>query len=270
MQIKQYQIDAFTDHVFGGNPAAVCFLDAWLPEQTMQAIAAENNLSETVFCVPDANGYGLRWFTPRFEIDLAGHPTLAAAWVVLNEIHPTYDEVRFTSKYDETLTVVRDGKNLKMDFPSVPGRASANVVPVAQALGAIPEVYLVARDGMAVFSDQKTVERLQPDMVKIAELDPMGIIATAPGKNCDFVSRFFAPKVGIPEDPVTGSAHCTLIPFWAEQLGKSELLARQVSERGGLLYCKHRGERVDLGGTAVLFMEGIITLPRIGKHENCD
>ncbi|MDD9907991.1 MAG: PhzF family phenazine biosynthesis protein [Rhodospirillaceae bacterium] len=261
MQIKQYQIDAFTDHVFGGNPAAVCLLDAWIPEETMQAIAAENNLSETVYCVPVAGGYGIRWFTPRFEIGLAGHPTLAAAWVILNDINPDARDVRFTSKDGEVLTVVRDGEKLMMDFPSVPGTLSDDIDPVAKALGAKPDAYLVARDGMAVFPDEATVARLQPDMARIAALDPMGIIATAPGDACDFVSRFFAPKAGIPEDPVTGSAHCTLIPYWGERLGQSKLLARQISERGGVLHCEHRGDRVTLGGTAVPFMQGTITLP---------
>ncbi len=261
MQIKQYQIDAFTDRVFGGNPAAVCILETWLPEDTMQSIAAENNLSETVYCVPDGQGYGIRWFTPRFEIALAGHPTLAAAWVILNKLTPDVAEVRFTSKDGEVLTVVRDGGNLMMDFPSVPGTLLEDFDAVSEALGASPQTYLTARDGMGVFPDQETVAKLQPDMQKIAALDPMGIIATAPGEDCDFVSRFFAPKAGIPEDPVTGSAHCTLIPYWAARLGKTEMLARQISERGGLLHCAHRGDRVSLGGTAVPFMEGIITLP---------
>ena len=261
MQITQYQIDAFTDHVFGGNPAAVCLLDDWISEETMQAIAAENNLSETVYCVPDDGGYGIRWFTPRFEIGLAGHPTLAAAWVILNEVKPDSRDVRFTSKDGEVLTVLREGDTLMMDFPSGPGTPSNDIDPVAKALGAPPEDYLVARDGMAVFPDQATVARLQPDMARIAALDPMGIIATAPGEDCDFVSRFFAPKAGIPEDPVTGSAHCTLIPYWGERLGKSKLSARQISERGGVLHCEHRGDRVTLGGTAVPFMQGVITLP---------
>ncbi len=266
MQIKQYQIDAFTDHVFGGNPAAVCLLDTWISEATMQAIAAENNLSETVFCVPDTGGYGIRWFTPRSEIGLAGHPTLAAASVILNELNSDRSEVRFKSKDGVVLTVVREGERLMMDFPSVPGIPSDDIDPVAEALGARPEAYLVARDGMAVFPDQAAVERLQPDMVRIAALDPMGIIATSPGKDFDFVSRFFAPKVGIPEDPVTGSAHCTLIPYWSKRLGKSTLLARQISERGGVINCEYRGDRVIMGGTAVPFLEGVITLPTEGEY----
>jgi len=260
MQIKQYQIDAFTDRVFGGNPAAVCILDAWIPDATMQDIAAENNLSETVYCVPDGDGYGIRWFTPRFEIALAGHPTLAAAWLILNKMTPDASEVRFTTKDGEVLTVVREADILMMDFPAVPGTPMDDLDAVSEALGARPQAYLTARDGMAVFPDQAAVAKLQPDMRKVAALDPMGIIATAPGGDCDFVSRFFAPKAGIPEDPVTGSAHCTLIPYWGERLGKSEMLARQISERGGLLHCAYRGDRVGLGGSAVPFMEGVITL----------
>lgn len=261
MQITQYQIDAFTDHVFGGNPAAVCVLDDWIPKETMQAIAAENNLSETVYCVPEGQGYGIRWFTPRFEIGLAGHPTLAAAWLILNRLDPSADTVRFTSQDGEVLTVVREGDILMMDFPAVPGTPTDDLNAVADALGAEPEAYLVARDGMAIFPDQATVQELQPNMEKTAALAPMGIIATAPGEDCDFVSRFFAPKAGIPEDPVTGSAHCTLIPYWGERLGKVEMRARQISQRGGVLHCAHRGDRVSLGGSAVPFMQGVITLP---------
>lgn len=261
MRIKQYQIDAFTDRVFGGNPAAVCILEDWLAAETMQAIAEENNLSETVFCVPNDNGYGIRWFTPRFEIGLAGHPTLAASWVILNEIAPNDEQVRFTSKDGEVLTVVRDGKRLIMDFPSVPGAPQSEVDTIAAALGAEPDAYLLARDGMAVFADQSTVAGLEPDMGRVATLDVLGVIATAPGEDCDFVSRFFAPRAGIPEDPVTGSAHCTLVPYWAKRLGKSKLFARQISKRGGALHCEHRGERVALGGQAAPFMEGVITLP---------
>ena len=261
LQITQYQIDAFTDQVFGGNPAAVCILDEWLPSETMQAIAAENNLSETVYCVPDDDGYGIRWFTPRFEIGLAGHPTLAASWVIFNKVTPDAPEIRFTSKDGETLTVVRDGDRLVMDFPAVPGTPSDDIDTIAEALGAMPDATLIARDAMAVFPDQATVQALQPDMAKVAAIDALGVIATAPGVDCDFVSRFFAPRAGIPEDPVTGSAHCTLIPYWAERLDKPKLFARQISERGGALYCEHRGDRVSLGGMAVPFMAGVITLP---------
>jgi PhzF family phenazine biosynthesis protein len=261
MRIRQYQLDAFTDRVFGGNPAAVCLPESWLPPETMQAIAAENNLSETVFCVPDSAGYGIRWFTPRLEIGLAGHPTLAAAWVILHDIAPDREEVRFTSKDGEVLTVVRDGIRLVMDFPAVPASACDLAEAVCDALGAQAHTVLQARDTMAIFACEAEVRTLTPDMNKISALDTFGVIATAPGEDCDFVSRFFAPRAGIPEDPVTGSAHCTLTPYWAKTIGKSKLFAKQISERGGELQCEHQGDRVRLGGTAVPFMEGIITLP---------
>lgn len=228
----------------------------------MQAIAAENNLSETAFCVARSqDDYDIRWFTPRFEIALAGHPTLATAWVVLNKVATDLRSVRFTSAEGEILTVVRDGDVLTMDFPAVPGQPDSETAAIAEALGAEPEAYLMARDAMAVFADAETVRNLQPDMQKVAAIDALGVIATAPGEDCDFVSRFFAPRAGIPEDPVTGSAHCTLVPYWAQRLGKTELLARQISQRGGILHCAHRGDRVSLGGTAVPFMEGVISLP---------
>lgn len=261
MNITQYQIDAFTDRVFGGNPAAVCLLEGWLPSETMQAIAEENNLSETVFCVPDDGGYGIRWFTPRFEIGLAGHPTLAAAWVVLNVVDPRGSAVRFTSKDGEVLNVRRDGERLHMDFPAIPARPADNEDILAAAFGVRPEGAFLARDAMAIFGDAATVRDLQPDMTKIAALDVLGVIATAPGDDCDFVSRFFAPRAGIPEDPVTGSTHCTLAPYWADRLGKRKLFARQISARGGALYLEVRGDRVSIGGQAVPFMQGIITLP---------
>ncbi len=261
MRIRQYQLDAFTDRVFGGNPAAVCLLESWLPAETMQAIAAENNLSKTVFCVPDDDGYAIRWFTPRLEIGLAGHPTLAAAWVILHDIAPDKEAVRFTSKKGDILSVVRDGVRLVMDFPADPAKISDVPAPVSEALGAPAQFVLTARDTMAVYASESVVRGLQPDMVKIAALDTFGVIATAPGDDCDFVSRFFAPRAGIPEDPVTGSAHCTLAPYWSEKLGKPALFARQISERGGEIHCESRGDRVLIGGTAVPFMEGVITLP---------
>lgn len=260
MRIRQFVLDAFTDHVFGGNPAAVCLLESWLPAETMQAIAAENNLSETAFCVPDAAGYGIRWFTPRLEIALAGHPTLATAWVILNEVHPDAREVVFTSRKGDVLSVVRDGLKLIMDFPAVPATPNDDMTEIANALGAMPEAFLRARDDMAVFGSEAEIRALEPDMARVAAIDTFGVIATAPGDDCDFVSRFFAPRAGIPEDPVTGSAHCTLTPYWSERLGKKRMQARQISERGGQLDCEHVGDRVRLGGSVVPFMEGHITI----------
>jgi PhzF family phenazine biosynthesis protein len=257
MKLPIYQIDAFAGAVFGGNPAAVVPLESWLPDATMQAIAAENNLSETAFFVPCGQEYELRWFTPVAEIDLAGHPTLATAWLILNRLAPRRSSVVFHTKIGDRLEVVRDEDRLAMDFPSRPP-APRPLGDVAAALGAAPAEVLAARDGFAVFRSEAEVRALRPDMARIAAFDVMGMIATAPGSDCDFVSRFFAPKHNIPEDPVTGSAHCTLIPYWAKRLGRSKLFARQVSARGGELFCEDRGARVTIGGRAVLYLEGTI------------
>jgi predicted PhzF superfamily epimerase YddE/YHI9 len=265
MEIPLYQVDAFTERVFGGNPAAVCPLERWLPDATMQAIAAENNLSETAFFVPldDENGgedFGLRWFTPTVEIDLAGHPTLATAHVIFTELAPRRERVRFRTKIGDTLVVTRDGAVLWMDFPARPPAPRDGLGDVAGALGKMPAEVLAARDGVAVFAREADVRALAPDMARVAALDCFGLIATAPGDGCDFVSRFFAPKAGVPEDPVTGSAHCTLIPYWARRLGKRALEARQISTRGGVLLCELRGERVGIGGRAVTYLRGTIAL----------
>jgi predicted PhzF superfamily epimerase YddE/YHI9 len=264
MQIPIYQVDAFADRVFAGNPAAVCPLDAWLPDATMQAIAAENNLSETAFFVPlgesGGDGFGLRWFTPTVEIDLAGHPTLATAHVIFTELMPGRDRVSFRTKIGDTLVVRRDGALLWMDFPARPPAPRDDLGDVAGALGAAPGEVLAARDGFAVFARESDVRALKPDLARVAALNCFALIATAPGDDCDFVSRYFAPGAGVPEDPVTGSAHCTLIPYWAKRLGKTSLEARQVSTRGGVIACEARGERVGIGGSAVTYLRGTITL----------
>lgn len=265
MQLPLYQVDAFTDRVFGGNPAAVCPLERWLPDATMQAIAAENNLSETAFFVPldDRTGaadFALRWFTPTVEIDLAGHPTLATAHVIFTEFAPGRERVRFRTKIGDTLVVTRDGAVLWMDFPARPPARRDDIGDVAGALGRKPTEVLAARDGMAVFAREAEVRALAPDMARVAALDCFGLIATAPGDRCDFVSRFFAPRAGVPEDPVTGSAHCTLIPYWAGRLGKRALAAQQVSTRGGALLCEFRDERVGIGGRAVTYLRGTLAL----------
>ena len=261
MDLTLYQVDAFTDHVFGGNPAAVCPLDSWLPDQTMQAIATENNLSETAFFVPDGNDFNIRWFTPADEIDLAGHPTLATAWVILNRLDPARSEVVFHTKIGDTLTITREGERLSMDFPARPPEATDHGDAIAAALGGAPTKVLASRDGFAVYGSEAEVAALEPNMHLVAQLDHIGIIATAPGDSVDFVSRFFAPAHGVPEDPVTGSAHCTLIPYWAGELGKSDLFARQISPRGGALWCRHQGERVSIAGHCAPYMRGVITLP---------
>jgi PhzF family phenazine biosynthesis protein len=263
MDIPIFQIDAFTARPFGGNPAAVCPLDAWLDDRLMQAIATENNLSETAFFVPRGEDFELRWFTPVAEIDLAGHPTLATAYVILEILEPRRTQVRFETRKSGVLTVTRRGNRLAMDFPSRPPAPKPDLGDVAAALGAQPLEVLAARDGLAVFASEAEVAALAPDFVKVAALDCLGLIATAPGApggGWDFVSRFFAPKHAINEDPVTGSAHCTLVPYWARKLGKRSLAARQISMRVGELWCEDRGERVEIAGQCVRFMEGAIRL----------
>lgn len=259
MRIPLHQVDAFTDKTFGGNPAAMCPLVRWLPDGLMQSIAAENNLSETAFFVQRGEDYELRWFTPAAEIDLAGHPTLATAWVIFHRLGVERDAIVFHTKRGDRLVVGREGERLAMDFPARPP-APRKIGDVAAALGAAPAEVLAARDGFAVFARAEDVCALKPDMAKVAALDCLGLIATAPGQDCDFVSRFFAPKHNIPEDPVTGSAHCTLIPYWAQRLGKSEMFARQVSARGGEIWCRHRGERVTIAGQCAPYLEGWIDL----------
>jgi PhzF family phenazine biosynthesis protein len=263
VEIRLFQIDAFTDRPFGGNPAAVCPLGRWLDDATLQAIAAENNLSETAFFLPHGSDFELRWFTPVAEIDLAGHPTLATAFVILEILEPSRTGVRFVTRKSGTLTVTRRDGKLAMDFPSRPATPKPGLGDVAGALCARPVEVLAARDGMAVFAGEAEVAALTPDFAKVAELDCMGLIATAPaapGSGWDFVSRFFAPRHAINEDPVTGSAHCTLIPYWAARLGKTKLAARQISRRGGELWCEDKGARVEIAGTCARFMEGVIRL----------
>jgi PhzF family phenazine biosynthesis protein len=262
MRLPLYQVDAFTDHVFGGNPAAVVPLDSWLPEATMQAIATENNLSETAFIVHEGdNIFGLRWFTPVAEIDLAGHPTLATAYVIFRFITPSAVELKFRTVKAGALVVTRRGEELVMDFPARPPEPCAVPATLAPALGKLPVAVLASRDYMAVYEKAADVAALKPDLAAIARLDRMAVIVTAPGEgDVDFVSRFFAPAHNINEDPVTGSAHCTLIPYWAERLGKTRLKARQISARVGDLSCEHRGERVTIAGRCVLYLEGAITI----------
>lgn len=254
-----YQVDAFTDRLFGGNPAAVCLLDEWPEDGVLQSIAAENNLSETAFCCGWGGRYHLRWFTPKVEVALCGHATLAAAHVLFRLLESERERLRFDSRSGE-LVVTRDGEWLTLDFPALPARREPPPFDVAAGLRAEPAEVLVSRDLLVVFDSAEEVLALEPDMAALCAAE-RGVIVTAPGTDCDFVSRFFAPAVGIPEDPVTGSAHCTLVPYWAECLGKSELLARQVSERGGVLRCRMAGERVLISGQAVQYLQGGIRLP---------
>lgn len=266
LTIPLWQVDAFTDRPFAGNPAAVCPLDAWLPDEQMQAIAAENNLSETAFFVPRSPGgdCDLRWFTPGVEVDLCGHATLASAWVLLHELEPARTRVVFHTR-SGALTVTRVGDELAMDFPARPGHPVETPPALVEALGARPAVTLRARDLVAVFERAEDVRALAPRMTALAELDGVfAVCATAPGTGADadvdFVSRFFAPAKGVPEDPVTGSSHTTLVPYWADRLGKRALRARQTSKRGGELGCALEGPRVILSGRAVTVLRGTMQL----------
>ncbi len=258
MRIPMYQVDAFTSELFRGNPAAVCPLEKWLPDETLQSIAAENNLAETAYYIPNGGGYHLRWFTPGVEVDLCGHATLAAAHVIL-AIRGESKNARlsFQSKSGE-LVVEREGDLYALDFPSRPPAEAAVDPGLIEALGAKPKSILAARDYLCIFDTEEEIRRLKPNMDKLAATDRFAVIVTAPGRDCDFVSRFFAPAKGVPEDPVTGSAHCTLIPYWSKRLGKAKLHARQISKRGGELFCEDRGERVKIAGKAVKFLEGHI------------
>jgi PhzF family phenazine biosynthesis protein len=259
MKLPLYQVDAFTGRLFGGNPAAVVPLDAWLPDETLGAIAAENNLAETAFLIPRPEVVPLRWFTPEVEVDLCGHATLASAHVLLRYYRPAASRVVFETR-SGALTVARDGEFLNMDFPSRPGKRVEVTDALVSALGAKPREAYLARDLMAVFDSESEVRSLRPDFQRVAGLDAFAVIVTAPGGEADFVSRFFAPRAGIPEDPVTGSSHCTLIPYWAQRLGKADLTARQLSRRGGELVCKLQGDRVVIGGRTVEYLRGEINL----------
>ncbi len=261
--IRYFHVDAFAQGPFTGNPAGVCPLAAWLPAALMQQIAAENNLAETAFIVPRAgHEYEIRWFTPAVEIDLCGHATLASAHVLFTHLGFSGPKVVFHSQ-SGPLEVSReaDGR-LTLDFPSRPPQElAAHPTGLSDALRGTPLHVLAARDLLAVFSTEAEVRALKPDFARLLALEYVGIIATAPGTGeVDFVSRFFGPRVGVPEDPVTGSAHSTLIPYWAEKLGKTELRARQISPRGGDLWCRLRGERVDISGYAVTYAVGELLL----------
>jgi PhzF family phenazine biosynthesis protein len=260
LRIPMYQVDAFAGQVFTGNPAAICPLETWLPDAQMQSIAAENNLAETAFFVRNGAGYKLRWFTPMVEIDLCGHATLATAFIILNDLTPAERSVSFETK-SGTLTVTRDGDLYSLDFPSRPPEPCPDACPeLVPALGGTPEAVLAARDYFVVYRSEDELRALRPNMHGLMTIDRFAVIATAPGREVDFVSRFFAPAKGVPEDPVTGSAHCTLIPYWSKRLGKKKLHAHQVSPRGGELWCEDRGERVTMSGKAVRFFEGTIYL----------
>jgi PhzF family phenazine biosynthesis protein len=261
MQIPLYQVDAFAGQLFRGNPAAVCPLENWLPDDVLQAIAAENNLAETAYYVRENGRYRLRWFTPAVEVDLCGHATVATACVIMHirrEIEAS--RVAFDSRSGELVVEFVDGLYV-LDFPARPPQECPDDPKLFAALRATPAKLLTSVSYLCVFDTEDQVRALKPDMSKLAEVDRFAVIVTAPGSDCDFVSRFFAPAKGIPEDPVTGSAHTTLIPYWSRRLGKKKLFARQISSRGGELWCEDRGERVGIGGHAVKYLEGQIAVP---------
>jgi PhzF family phenazine biosynthesis protein len=263
IELPIYQVDAFTDRVFGGNPAAIVPLSHWLDDAVLQAIAAENNLAETAFFIPDGSDYALRWFTPTVEVELCGHATLASAHVVFERLEPGRTEVRFGTRQAGPLTVTRHGDLLTLDFPSRPPERLPIPDGLAEALGAQPVAFHAhGAFGLAVFEDTAEIRALRPDFRRLGAIPHGAIIATAPGyDDVDFVSRMFAPRLGIDEDPVTGAAHCLLTPYWAARLGKSTLSARQISQRGGALILEDRGPRVGIAGQARLYLTGRITVP---------
>jgi PhzF family phenazine biosynthesis protein len=258
MKLPMYQVDAFTSRVFSGNPAAVCPLQKWLEHDLLQAIAQENNLSETAFFVRDKDGYHIRWFTPVAEVDLCGHATLASAFVIFNHLDRSRNQVSFESRSGK-LVVTRQGDLLSMDFPSRLPKPCEAPPDLLEGLGQKPVEALRSEDYFIVFPNEDVIRGLSPDMTKLKQVDLRGIIVTARGREVDFVSRFFAPKLGVDEDPVTGSAHCALIPYWSSQLKKKELHAFQVSRRGGEIHCRDLGDRVAIAGRAVEYMIGVIT-----------
>jgi PhzF family phenazine biosynthesis protein len=256
--LKVYIVDAFTDKLFSGNPAAVCPLDTWLPDDLMQKIAAENNLAETAFIVNEPDGYRIRWFTPAVEVDLCGHATLASAHVMFNHLDLTGDEIIFNSR-SGGLKVRKDGKLLTLDFPKDDLKKVEITREIEDLFSVKPlEMYKGKTDYLLIFENEEIIRTIIPDLDRISKLDARGVIISAPGRNVDFVSRFFAPQSGINEDPVTGSAHTTLIPYWAGKLNKTEMTALQVSERGGSLLCKLSGDRVLISGNAITYSIGEI------------
>ncbi len=259
MKLAMYQVDAFTRTSFGGNPAAVCVLDNWLHDSILQNIAFENNLSETAFIVKTDSGYDLRWFTPSCEIDLCGHATLASAYIIFTFINTHDQSVSFNTMSGTLLVTMDDTQKLSMQFPSRPPVKVESHVLLEHAFDVKPKQIYKSRDLMVVFDSEHAVSQLTPNFLALSQIkDCFGVIVTAQGDTVDFVSRFFAPNAGIPEDPVTGSAHCTLIPYWANRLNKKILHAKQVSKRGGELFCEDKGEQVIISGYATLFFKGTI------------
>lgn len=261
MKIDLYQVDAFASHVFEGNPAAVCPLHKWLPDQLMQRIAMENNLSETAFLVEENGHYQLRWFTPEAEVELCGHATLASAHVLFEHLGYARDTIYFQTKSGE-LAVRREEDLLVMEFPSNPPKKVSSPEGIEEALGTTPLESYKSMDYLFLLENENEVKNLEPNLWKLKSLDTRGVIVTAPSETegIDFVSRFFAPAVGVNEDPVTGSAHTILTPFWAERMGRTKFNARQTSRRGGTVHCRLNGDRVELAGKAQTYMHGTISV----------
>ena len=259
MKLKIYQVDAFTENNFGGNPAAVIPLDTWLSDQTMQLIAEENNLSETAFFVPEGRYYHIRWFTPNSEVELCGHATLAAAFVIFNYLIDSITEITFKS-LSGLLSVKKLNNILTLDFPSQSPKICNIPKRLVEGLGKKPESCLSNEDYLAIYKSENDILNISPDFEILKKLDLRGVIITAPGKKYDFVSRAFYPKYGILEDPVTGSAHTQLIPYWADIFGKLKLNAKQISKRSGELLCEKKGDRVLISGYAKIYMIGEIEI----------
>ena len=260
MRISYQQVNTFTRNPFGGNPAGVCFLEHWIPDPLMQSIAAENDLPETAFLVPKGTDFELRWFTPKIEIDLCGHATLAPAYLLFTEMGYRGDAVRFHSK-SGLLGAARRGEVTELDFPAWSIEPCEAPPALVRGLGKKPRAVFKCRDYVAVYDDEADVAAIRPDISTLASLECLGVIATAPGKDSDYVLRFFAPRAGVDEDPVTGSAQSSLIPYWAGRLGKRELLSRQLSQRRGEILCRELGERVGIGGRCVVYSRGEIQVP---------
>ena len=261
MTIPYYEVLAFTDRVFAGNPAGICVLKEWLSDELLQKIAAENNLAETAYLIDCGASCDIRWMTPTVEMDLCGHATLGSAHVLFQHLGRTGDSITFQSRSAGELKVERIGERLVLDFPSRPAESCEEPPKLAEGLRAQPREVFKGRDYLAVFQTEAEIAAISPDFDILNEIEANGVVVTAPGDTCDFVSRYFAPRVGIAEDPVTGSVHCALIPYWSNRLGKTKLHARQLSQRGGELFCEDRGERVGIGGTAVTYVEGTIHVP---------
>ncbi len=260
MKIPIFQIDAFSRELFHGNPAAVCPLPEWLPDEVMQQIAMENNLAETAFFVREQERYQIRWFTPAVEVDLCGHATLAAGFVIFHFDHYPHPVIEFSSR-SGILKVARNGDLLTLNFPSDAAKKIPAPRELILAIGLIPqECYQGKSDYMLVYGTPKEIEDIKPDMERLEAVPARGVIVTAPGREVDFVSRFFAPQSGVPEDPVTGSAHTTLTPYWAARLGKQELTAMQLSRRRGWVSCRLAGDRVEISGHACAYLTGQIDI----------